>query len=47
MINKDGGLFHYKSGDLVSIISPLTSQLCTATHKVAIKYEGPIVNYKI
>ena len=27
MINKDGEFFQYKSGDLVYIISPLTSQL--------------------
>ena len=47
MINKDREFFQYKSGDLVYIISPLTSQLCTATHKVAIKYIGPVVIYKI
>ena len=29
------------------IISPLTSQLCTASCKVAIKYVGPVVIYKI
>ena len=29
------------------IISPLTSQLCTASHKVAIKYVSPVVIYKI
>ena len=47
MINKDRGFFQYKGGDLVYIISPLTSQLCTASCKVAIKYEGPVVTYKI
>ena len=47
MINKDRGFFQYKSGDLVYIISPLTSQLCTASHNVAIKYVGPVVIYKI
>ena len=47
MINKDRAFFHYKSGDLVYIISPLTSQLCTASHKVAIKYVGPVVIYII
>ena len=47
MINKDRGFFQYKSGDLIYIISPLRSQLCTASHKVAIKYVGPIVIYKI
>ena len=47
MINKDRAFFHYKSRDLFYIISPLTSQLCTASHKVAIKYVGPVVIYKI
>ena len=46
MINKDRAFFQYKSGDLVYIISPLTSQLCTASHKVTIKYVGPVVIYK-
>ena len=46
MINKDRENFQYK-GDLVYIISPLTSQLYTATHKGAIKYVGPLVVYKI
>ena len=47
MINKDRRFFQYKSGDLIYIISPLTSQLCTASCKVAIKYVGPVVIYKI
>ena len=47
MINKDRGLFQYKGGDLVYIISPLTSQLCTVSCKVTIKYVGPIAVYKI
>ena len=47
MINKDRGLFQYKSGDLIYIISPLTSQLHTTYCKVAIKYIGPLVIYKI
>ena len=47
MINKDRGFFQYKSRDLTYIISPLTSQLCTASHKVAIKYVCPVVIYKI
>ena len=47
MINKDRGIFQYKGGDCVYIISPLTSQLCTASCKVAIKYVGPVVVYKI
>ena len=41
MINKNRGFFQYKSGDLIYIISPLTSHLCTASRKVAIKYVGP------
>ena len=47
MINKDRENFQYKGGDLVYIISPLTSQLCMASHKVAIKCVGPLVIYKI
>ena len=47
MINKDRGFFQYKSAHLIYIISPLTSQLHTASHKIAIKYVGPIVIYKI
>ena len=47
MINKDRAFFQYKSGDLVYIISPLTSQLHMASHKISIKYIGPVVIYKI
>ena len=47
MINKDRSFFQYNSGDLVYIISPLTSQLCTACRKVMIKYVGTVVIYKI
>ena len=47
MINKNRAFFQYKSGDLVHIISPLTSQLCTASCTIAIKYVGPVVIYKI
>ena len=47
MIIKDRGFFQYKSGDLIYIISPLTSQLCTTSCKVATKYIGPVVIYKI
>ena len=46
MINKDRGICQYK-GDLVYIISPLTSQLHTVSCQVAIKYVGPVVVYKI
>ena len=47
MINKDKAFFQYKSGDLVYIISPLTSELCTASSKIAIKYVGTVVICKI
>ena len=49
MINRDRAraFFQYKGGDLVYIISPLTSQLHTAFQKVTIKYVGPVVTYKI
>ena len=47
MINKDRAFFQYNSGDLVYIISPLTSQLHTTSRKIIIKYVGPIVVYKI
>ena len=47
MINKDRVFFQYNSRDLVYIISPFTSQLCTASRKVMIKYVGPVVVYKI
>ena len=39
--------FQYNSGDLVYIISPLTSQLRMASRKVSIKYVGPLAIYKI
>ena len=47
LINKDRSFFLYNSGDLVYIISPLTSQLRTASRKIALKYLGPLVMYKI
>ena len=47
LINKDRDDFQYNSGDLVYIISPLTSQLRTASRKVSINYVGPLVVYKI
>ena len=46
-MNKDGAFFQYNIGDLVYIISPLTSQLHTASRKVMIKYVGPIVIYEV
>ena len=47
LINKDRENFQYKGGDLVYIISPLTSQLRTNSQKIAINYVGPVVVYKI
>ena len=47
MINKDRENFQYKGGDLVYIISPLTSQLRTNSQKIAVKYVGLVVIYKI
>ena len=46
VINKDRENFQYRGGDLVYIISPLTSQLRTTSWKIAIKYVGPVVVYK-
>ena len=47
MINKDRENFQYRGGDLVYIISPLRSQLRMNTWKIAVKYIGPVVDYKI
>ena len=47
MINKDRENFQYRGGDLVYIISRLPSQLRTASWKIAIKYVGQVVVYKI
>ena len=47
MINKDRENFQYRGGDLVYIISPLTSQLRTNSWKIAVKYVGSLVIYKI
>ena len=47
LINKDRDFVQYNSRDLVYIISPLTSQLRTASRKIAIKYVGPLAVYKI
>ena len=47
MINKDRTFFKYNSGDLIYIMSSLTSQLHTAWIKIMIKYVEPIVVYKI
>ena len=47
LISEDRDFFQYNSAGLVYIISPLTSQLRTASRKVAIKYIGPLAVYKI
>ena len=47
MINKDRENFQYRGGDLVYTISPLTSQLRTNSWKIAVKYVGPVIVYKI
>ena len=47
MINKNQAFLQYNSEDLMYIISPLMSQLHTASRKVMIKYIGPVVIYKI
>ena len=38
LLNKDREYFQYNSGDLVYLISPLTSQLRTASRKIMVKY---------
>ena len=47
LINQDREYFQYNSGDLVYLISPLTTQLRTASRNIAIKYVGPLVIYQI
>ena len=47
MINKDRENFQYRGGDLVYIISPLTHQLRINSWKIAVKYVGPVVVYKM
>ena len=47
MINQTRENFQYREGDLVYIISSLTSQLRTNSQKIAVKYVGPVVIYKI
>ena len=47
MMNQNRENFQYRGGDLVYIISPLTSQLRTNSQKMAVKYVGPVVIYKI
>ena len=47
LINKDREYFQYNPGDLVYLISPLTTQLRTNSRKVLVTYVGPLVIYKI
>ena len=47
LINKDREYFQYNPGDLIYLISPLTTHLRTNSRKVSIKYVGPLVIYKI
>ena len=47
MINLNRENFQYRGGYLVYIILPLTSQLRTNSQKIAVKYVGPVVVYKI
>ena len=47
LINKDRECFQYNQGDLVYLISPLTTQLRTNSRKVSVKYVGSFVIYKI
>ena len=47
LINKDREYFQYSPGDLVYLISPLTTHLRTNSRKVSIQYIGPLVVYRI
>ena len=47
LLNKDREYFQYNSGDLVYLISSLTSQLQTSSRKFGINYVGPLVIYQI
>ena len=47
MIKNNRENFQYQGGDLVYIISPLTSQLRTNSRKISVKYIGLVVIYKI
>ena len=47
MINEDRKNFQYRGGYLVYIISLLTGQLRTNSQKIAVKYVGQVVVYKI
>ena len=47
LLNKDREYFQNNSGDLVYLISPLTTRLRASSRKVAINYVGPLVVHKI
>ena len=47
LLNRDREYFQYNSGDLVYLISPLTSQLTTSFRKFGVNCVGPLVVYKI
>ena len=47
LLNKDREYFQYNNGDLVYMISPLTSQLRTSSRKFGVNYVGPLVVHKI
>ena len=47
LLNRDREYFQYNSGDLVYLISPLTSQLQTSSRKFGVNYVGPLTIYKI
>ena len=47
LLSKDRKYFQYNSGELVYIISPLTSQLRTFSRKFGVSYVDPLVVYKI
>ena len=47
LLNNDREYFQYNSGDLVYLISPLTSQLQTSLRKFGVIYVGPLAIYKI
>ena len=47
LINKDREYFQYSAGDLVYLISSLTTKVRTNSRKVSVKYIGPLVIYRI
>ena len=47
MLNMVREFIQDKSGDLVYIISPLTSQLRASSRKVSVRYAGPVGIQKI